>query len=170
MLYINIISEFRVSMRKNNYIFTTDYHIEKDAEEVWRRVTDVESWPRIWKNFRYVAIQGNEDRIQAGSVVHCRVRAAMFYRIEFDVLINEIVPGKSLRVTCSGDIDGEGLWVLKSSGASVESCFQWKVYTDSLLLRFIEMIPLGKRFLRFNHRLVMEEGYRSFMRDDHPAK
>ncbi len=150
---------------KRNYIFTNVYHIDKEAEEVWRKVVDVESWPGIWKYFRYVAIQGNEKNLRYGSIIHCRVRAAMFYKLEFAVTVKEIVPYDKLVVTCSGDLEGEGTWLLNSDGGSVESHFEWNVTTDNVFLKFIEMLPLGRKFLQFNHRIVMEEGYRSFLRE-----
>ena len=137
---------------------------DKEAEEVWGRVIDVESWPSIWKYFRYVAIQGNEETLKEGSVVNCRVRAAMFYKLEFSVLIKEIIPFVKLTVTCSGDLEGDGTWLLNSDGGSVESLFEWNVTTDNMLLKFVEMLPFGRRVLQFNHKIVMEEGYRSFLR------
>jgi hypothetical protein len=152
-------------MKKKNYIFTNVYHIDKEAEEVWRRVVDVESWPRIWKYFRYVAIQGGGKVLEPGSAVICKVRAAMFYKLEFTVLVKEIVPFVKLTVTCSGDLEGEGTWLLNSDGGSVESRFEWDVTTDNMFLKFIEMLPFGRRILQFNHKIVMEEGYRSFLRE-----
>ena len=150
-------------MRKKNYVFTNVYHIDKKAEEVWERVVDVESWPSIWKYFRYVAIEGDEETLKAGSVIHCRVRAAMFYKLDFMVIVKEIVPCTKLTVICSGDLEGEGIWLLNSGGGSVESRFEWNVTTDNMFLKFIEMLPFGRRVLQFNHKLVMEEGYRSFL-------
>ena len=152
-------------MKKKNYIFTNVYHIDKNSREVWEKVTDVESWPRIWKYFRYVAIQGNEDSLELGTRIICRVRAAMFYKLEFIVEVKEIVPFVKLKVSASGDLEGEGTWLLNSDGGSVESVFEWNVTTDNILLKFIEMIPFGSRLLQFNHKLVMEEGYRSFLKE-----
>ncbi len=151
-------------MKKKNYKFTNVYHIEKEAEEVWRRVVDVESWPGIWKYFRHVAILGEENSLKQGSLVHCRVRAAMFYNLEFTVIVKEIIPCMKLTVSSSGDLEGEGIWLLTGSAGSVESRFEWNVATDSIFLKFIEKIPFGRKFLQFNHRIVMEEGYRSFLR------
>jgi hypothetical protein len=152
-------------MKKKNYIFTNVYHIDKEAEEVWRRVVDVESWPGIWKYFRYVAIQGGGKVLEPGTEVVCKVRAALFYKLEFTVLVKEIVPCVKLTVRCSGDLEGEGTWLLNSDGGSVESRFEWDVTTDNMFLKFIEMLPFGRRFLQFNHKIVMEEGYRSFLRE-----
>lgn len=154
-----------VPMEKKNYVFTNVYHIDKNAKEVWEKVIDVESWPHIWKYFRYVSIQGDEDSLKIGSRIHCRVRAVMFYKMDFTVLVKEIVPFEKLIVSSSGDLEGEGVWLLNSDGGSVESVFEWNVTADNMLLKFIERIPFGRRVLQFNHRLVMEEGYRSFLKE-----
>jgi len=156
---------FKVPMKKKNYVFTNVYHIDQQAEEVWKKVVDVESWPRLWKYFRYVKILGGEESLAHGSIIHCRVRAAMFYKLEFNVEVTEIVPFVKLKVRCSGDLEGEGTWLLNSDGGSVESSFEWNVTTDNMFLKFVEMIPFGRRVLQFNHRIVMEEGYRSFLRE-----
>ncbi len=152
-------------MKKKNYIFTSIYQIDKNPREVWDKITDVESWPRIWKYFRYVAIQGDEDSLIQGSRIDCRVRAAMFYKLEFTVLVDEITPFTMLKVSASGDLEGEGTWILNGHGSSVESVFEWNVTTDNMFLKFIEMLPFGRRVLQFNHKLVMEEGYRSFLKE-----
>jgi hypothetical protein len=34
-----------------------------------------------------------------------------------------------------------------------------------VLLRIIEMLPFGRKILQFNHKIVMEEGYRSFLKE-----
>ena len=112
-----------------------------------------------------MSIQGDEEAVAIGSIVNCRVRAAMFYKLEFAVLIKEIIPFVKLTVNCSGDLEGEGTWLLNSDGGSVESLFVWNVTTDNMFLKIIEMIPFGRRVLQFNHRIVMEEGYRSFLRN-----
>jgi hypothetical protein len=152
-------------MKKKSYVFTSIYQIDKNPREVWDKITDVESWPRIWKYFRYVAILGEDDSLKPGSRIQCRVRAAMFYKLEFTVLVNEIVPCTKLKVSASGDLEGEGTWILNSHGGSVESVFEWNVTTDNLFLKFIEILPFGRRVLQFNHKLVMEEGYRSFLKE-----
>jgi hypothetical protein len=97
-------------------------------------------------------------------VIHCRVRAAMFYKITFTVTVTDIAAGKNISVVCAGDIEGEGVWTMSKGGEGVESVFVWSVVTGNILLKIIELLPFGRRFMQFNHRLVMEEGYRSFLR------
>lgn len=152
------------SMKKNNYVFNSVYRINMSPEDLWQRVTDVESWPAIWKYFRYVSIVGDEKVLKQGSTVRCSVSAAMFYKLDFRVVVKEIIPGQRLRVLCTGDLEGEGLWTIEKDGEAVKSSFTWNVITDSLILRFFELLPLGRVFLQFNHNLVMKEGYRSFLR------
>lgn len=152
-------------MNKKNYIFTSIYQIDKNPQEIWDKITDVESWPRIWKYFRHVSILDDENDLKPGSRIECRVRAAMFYKLEFTVLIKEIVPLSMLKVSACGDLEGEGKWILNNNGGSVESVFEWNVTTDNLFLKFIEILPFGRAVLQYNHKLVMEEGYRSFLRE-----
>ncbi len=146
------------------YRFKTAYTLDFTPSRIWDELIDVESWPNHWKYFHRVEISGDDKTVRAGTRVECTVKALTFYTINFDAQILSCDPGSRLEVLSSGDLEGKGVWTLTETARGTESEFLWEVEPRSGLITFIEKIPFGRKLLEFNHSVMMEHGYRSFIR------
>lgn len=145
------------------YSFKNEYRINASPDIIWNILSDVESWPEIWKYFRAVELRGNDKTLKQNMTIDCEVRAVLPYTFRFNTEIVKIIPLKELEVISRGDLNGRGLWTLAQAGESTLSSFTWEVEPENKFIKILGVFPLGRSLLRYTHNLMMENGYRSLL-------
>lgn len=145
------------------YSFKNEYRINTSPDIIWSILSDIESWPGIWKYFRTVQFRGEDKCLKQNITIDCEVRAVIPYTFRFNTQIVKVTPCRELEVISRGDLNGRGIWTLKQIGESTLSSFTWEVEPVNLFVRMIEYIPFGRRLLRYSHNIMMENGYRSLL-------
>jgi len=145
------------------YVFKNEYRINASPDIIWNILSDVESWPEIWKYFRDVQLRGNDKILKQNMIIDCEVRAVIPYTFRFNTEIVRLIPYRELEVISRGDLNGRGLWTLAKIGESTLSSFTWEVEPVNKLIKILGFLPLGSSLLRYSHNIMMENGYRSLM-------
>ena len=145
------------------YRFKNEYRINTSPDIIWSVISDVESWPGIWKYFRTVQFRGEDKFLKKNITIDCEVRAVIPYTFRFNTEIVKITPYRELEIISRGDLNGRGLWTLDYTGRSTVSSFIWEVEPANIFVRIIELIPFGTSLLRYSHNIMMENGYRSLL-------
>lgn len=78
------------------------------------------------------------------------------YRITVDIECVESVPHQRLRGRSRGQLDGEGLWLLRAEDGVTAVTYVWRVRTTRGWLRWLT--PLLAPVFRWNHDRVMQAG------------
>ena len=145
------------------YSFKNEYRINASPDIIWNILSDVESWPEIWKYFRVVELRGNDKILKQNMTIDCEVRAVLPYTFRFNTEIVKIIPLKELEVISRGDLNGRGLWTLDQVGESTLSSFTWEVEPENKFIKVLGYLPFGRSLLCFSHNIMMENGYRSLL-------
>jgi len=145
------------------YSFKNEYRINATPDIIWDILSDVESWPEIWKYFRTVQLRGNDKILKQNMTIDCEVRAVIPYTFRFNTEIVKLIQYKELEVISRGDLNGRGIWTLDTVGKSTLSSFTWEVEPENIFIKILGYLPLGNSLLRYSHNIMMENGYRSLL-------
>ncbi|UCC60820.1 MAG: SRPBCC family protein [Dehalococcoidia bacterium] len=141
------------------YHFVTNWFFSAPKERVWEETANMESYPSWWKDLRKAEIRGPESRMQLGSVIDCEVRGALPYSLRFTVEVTTYEPPDLMVIKSSGDLVGEGRWILESRDDWTASTFYWDVGTTNRVLNLLGKLPFLRKMLEKNHDDVMAKGY-----------
>jgi len=141
------------------YHFVTRWHFEAPIERVWEEAKNIEAYPSWWNDLKKAEIRGTETALKLGTVVDCEVRGALPYSLRFAVEVVEFEPPRLIVIRSSGDLVGEGRWVLEEKEGGTMSTFNWDVGTTNPILNLLGKLPFARRMLEKNHDDVMAKGY-----------
>jgi len=141
------------------YHFVTNWFFKATKERVWQETANMESYPSWWKDLRKAEVRGPEPRLQLGSIVDCEVRGALPYSLRFTVEVTTYQPPDLMVIKSSGDLVGEGRWILESRDDGTASTFYWDVGTTNRVLNLLGKLPFLRKMLEKNHDDVMAKGY-----------
>lgn len=144
----------------------SDWRIHAPVEQVWAALTDPTSWPRWWPYVRSVHTlhEGNANGVGALRRIDWATRLP--YRIVIEVESVETVRHQRLRVRSRGQLDGEGLWLLRAEPGITDVTYVWRVTLGRRWMRWLA--PLLAPLFRWNHYAVMragEAGLRRYLGD-----
>lgn len=140
----------------HHFDLVSQWRIEAPADRVWAALTDPASWPRWWPYVREVRTLREGDAAGVGSVRRIDWATRLPYRIVIEVEAVESVRLQSLRARSRGQLDGEGLWLLRAEGGCTEVTYVWRVRLTRRWMRWLA--PLLAPAFRWNHEAVMRAG------------
>lgn len=152
------------------YHFLTTWQFDAPVAAVWDVLGDFETFPMWWSNWKRLELRDPGQPIGVGSIFDCEVRGSLPYSLRYTLEIVELDPPYLNVHRSSGDLVGEGRWVLaeQHDGAHVEH--HWDVGTTNALFNTLAAIPLVRRMLSDNHTLVMDNGYRGLVSQLHSRR
>jgi len=149
----------------SEFILISDWRIAAPLERVWDALNDPTGWPRWW---RYVAsvdklAGGDADGIGARYRFHWTSRLP--YSINIDTHVVEVTKPQLIRASASGDVEGEGIWRLRSDGDATAVQYTWHVHLDRPWMRWLA--PLLRPMFAWNHNALMAAGEEGLNRHLH---
>lgn len=153
-------------MPASHFDLVSQWRIEAPAERVWAALTDPDAWPRWWPYVLGVQTlrEGAADGV--GSVRRMQWATRLPYRLLIEVEAVESVRLQRLRARSRGQLDGEGLWLLRADCGGTDVTYVWRVRVVKRWMRWLS--PLLAPLFRWNHDAVMragEVGLRRYLRE-----
>jgi hypothetical protein len=142
--------------------FVTKWFFHAPIDQVWEQITDVHSYPAIWSTWKTVSYRGSESELQLGSIIDYAARGPVPYTARFTFQITALQPPTLMEYQTSGDLVGEGSWILETHADGTSVTSQWDVGTSLRAFDFLTRLPFAGPFVRLHHDYVMDQGYRGF--------
>lgn len=132
------------------------WRLHAPVECVWAALTNPASWPGWWPHVQRVRTlrEGGPDGI--GAVQRIEWSTLLPYRIVIEVEAVESVRFQRLRGRARGQLDGEGLWLLRAEDGVTDVTHVWRVHLVKYWMR--GLAPLLAPAFRWNHQAVMRAG------------
>lgn len=143
----------------HQYHFVTQWFFTSDIEPVWNTIIDIQAWPSWWSSWKQANIQGEENKLQLGSVVDHQVQGFLPYSLYFTTKVTIFSPPNLMELESKGTLIGRGKWVLESSNDGTIVTYYWDVGTSNLVLNWLGSLPFMRKLLEKNHNYIMEQGY-----------
>lgn len=140
----------------SHFDLVSQWRFEAPVDRVWAALTDPAGWPAWWPYVQQVQTlrEGGADGL--GSVRRIDWSTRLPYRLSIDVEVVESVRHQRLRGRSRGQLDGEGLWLLRAEDGCTDVTHVWRVRLVKRWMRWLA--PLLARVFRWNHDAVMRAG------------
>ncbi len=132
------------------------WRLEAPVERVWAALADPAGWPAWWPYVRQVQTLREGGAHGVGSVRRFDWSTRLPYRIVIDVEAVESVRHQRMRGRSRGQLDGEGLWLLRAEDGYTDVTYVWRVRLVKPWMRWLA--PLLAPVFRWNHAAVMRAG------------
>jgi uncharacterized protein YndB with AHSA1/START domain len=141
----------------HRFELVTHWQLLAPIERVWEAISHPEDWPRWWPYVRAVTALRDGDRDGLGAVKRFAWDSRLPYGLAFDAETVEVQRPFRLRALARGELEGEGLWQLRSDGDG-GTCvdYRWRVDLHRAWMR--RLAPLAAPLFSWNHRGVMAAG------------
>lgn len=139
-----------------HFDLVSHWRVYAPVERVWAALADPTSWPHWWPQVQQVRLlhEGGADGV--GSVHRIDWATRLPYRIVIEVEACELVRHQRLRGRSSGQLNGEGLWLLRAEEGFTDVTYVWRVRLTRPWMRWLA--PLLAPAFRWNHDAVMRAG------------
>jgi len=143
-------------MSAHHFDLVSHWRIAAPVEAVWAALADAETWPRWWPYVRSVRTlrAGGADGL--GSVRRIEWATRLPYELVIEVEAVESLRPQRLRGRSRGQLDGEGIWLLRAEGRYTDVTYVWRVQLAKRWMRWLA--PLLAPLFRWNHAGVMRAG------------
>ena len=142
------------------YHLVTDWYFPFSLEQVWEELTDFNSWPAWWPDWRKLALRGNPGGAQqVGSIFDCAVRGHLPYTLRFTLEATRIEPPTLHEHNAAGGLAGTGKWVLMQEASSCHVQHHWHVGTGNPILNSFARLGFVRGLMEENHHGIMSRGY-----------
>lgn len=143
-------------MPSTHFDLVSQWRIHAPVELVWAALTDTASWPRWWPCVRQVHTLREGDADGIGSLRRFDWSTRLPYHLVIEVETIEAVRLQRLRARSRGQLEGEGLWLLRADEVCTDVTYVWRVHLVKRWMRWLA--PLLAPVFRWNHRSVMRLG------------
>jgi hypothetical protein len=150
-------------MAARDYLFCDVWRIPCAIERVWPHIVNAPAYPGWW-GMVYDEVEPLNDLPpdQVGSRMRVKAHGRLPYFIHFVGEVSRVEPPYYLGLQASGDLNGEGLWTLRSEGDATHLTFDWRVRADKWVLRVAS--PILKPLFAWNHNWTMRQGEAALIR------
>ncbi len=131
-----------------HYSFTTSFVINSSLPAVWKTLLDFPQWKSWWPGVKSLSVSAKK----LSPILHLRI-GFPFYSLALNLQITHIDTKKVIAFTTSGDLIGNGMFILNTKGESTEVIFDWNVATPKLWMNIVG--ALAKPIFEFSHNVVM---------------
>ena len=143
----------------HRFVLTSRWRLDTTADRVWQLLTDVETWPRWWRDVRHAQLLSRASTAPVGDVVAIDWASALLYRVHLRVTTTVAEHARVLEGRADGDLHGHGLWLLDPVGPDqVDLTYRWDVVLHRPWMRRLAF--LLRPLFEWNHFVVMRAGAR----------
>ncbi|MCZ2440907.1 MAG: SRPBCC family protein [Burkholderiales bacterium] len=143
-------------MKSTCFELVSHWQIRSPVQRVWDAIADPDAWPRWWPYVRRVSTLAAGGPGGVGSRRRIEWATRLPYRIVIEVENLESVAPQRLRARACGQLEGEGLWLLRARDEHTDVTYVWRVEVTSRWMRWLA--PLLAPVFRWNHNGVMRAG------------
>lgn len=147
-------------MKMEMYHFVTHWTFHAPIDLVWQEINDIEKWPLWWHSYKQAMIRGEQKSSGVGTIVDNRVKGTLPYSLAYATQITRWEPPMLLELISTGDLIGNGKFVLEPRGDGTAVTFYWDVGTSNAVFNLLAKLPFVRRIMEKNHGVVMDDGYR----------
>lgn len=140
----------------SRFNLVSHWRVHAPVERVWAALADPAGWPAWWPYVERVRTLREGDANGVGSVRRIDWSTRLPYRIVIDVEAVESVRHQRLRGRSRGQLDGEGLWLLRAGEGFTDVTYVWRVELARPWMRWLA--PVLAPLFRWNHDGVMRAG------------
>ena len=129
------------------YLFVDEWDVEAPQERVFDALADARTYPEWWTPiYKECKAEGPPE---VGRVSTQRFSAKLPYTLETRSKVVSMDRPNKLEVDVEGDLRGHGRWTLTPNDGKVHVRFDWQVFADRPLLRYLT--PVLRPLFRWNH-------------------
>jgi uncharacterized protein YndB with AHSA1/START domain len=140
-----------------SYSFVTTWRLHAPIEEVWEALNCPDRYHEWWPSI--VAYQKlNPEVTGVGAKAERSVRGRLPYTLRYQTTTTRVDPPRELAYEASGDLVGQGRFVLSEQGEWTEVVFYWDVQTSGFWMNLLA--PVLRWLFAWNHNQVMAQGER----------
>jgi uncharacterized protein YndB with AHSA1/START domain len=140
----------------NEYVFVDEWDVDASQEAVFEALADAGTYPEWWSpTYKQCTTDGPP---MVGRVSHHRFGAKLPYTLKTTSTIVAMDRPHSFEVEVTGDLRGHGTWTLTPRDGKVHVRFDWRVFADRPLLRYLT--PLLRPLFRWNHNEAIKSAQR----------
>jgi hypothetical protein len=144
------------------YLFKSEWNLNAPVLTVWQTLTSTPfSWDTWWPELTDLKII-KEPSDLAGTEFSCNWSSPTGYKLQTNVVIDEVVPLRSVRLLTSGDLNGKVVCLIENRGAKTHVDIYWEVSTEKAWMNRLRF-PL-KPFFIWSHHAVMRSGQKNLQR------
>ena len=141
-----------------NYRLVSEWLLRAPIKAVWDELFHSERWPQWWYGLEHVEQLETGDADGIGSVRRFTWKGALPYRLVVDMRLTRTDPYRLLESRATGELEGNGRWVLSEQGGMTRARYEWDVETMKPWMN--RLAPLFRPFFEWNHDVVMRGGER----------
>ncbi|MDQ2696596.1 MAG: SRPBCC family protein [Pseudomonadota bacterium] len=145
-----------------DYEFVTVWAVPAPVATVWEEIRQPLRWPVWWRGLLSVAELEPGEPGGLNRLYRFVWRSPLLYRLTLDIRVCRIEPPFLLEGMVSGDLVGEGLWLLTAHKAETVVQFDWRVSGPQPWMR--RLAPLARPLFRWNHNRLMAHGRQGLAR------
>jgi uncharacterized protein YndB with AHSA1/START domain len=139
------------------YRFVTHWQFDAPIDRVWDVLNTPARYPDWWPSIvEYHDLKPGVTGL--GASAERVVRGRLPYRLRYRTVVTCFDPPRELGYDATGDLTGEGRFVLAEQEGKTEVVFYWDVRTSGFWLNLLA--PLLKWLFAWNHNWVMAQGER----------
>lgn len=149
----------------SEYVFVDEWDVEAPIERVFEALADARTYPRWWRPV-YIAVEADCEP-GVGCVSRQEFKGRLPYHLKTRSEIVRYEPPREFEVDVVGELTGHGVWTLTQHDGRVHVRFDWRVFADRPLLRYLT--PILRPLFRWNHDWSIKravEGLEPYARSD----
>ena len=131
----------------SEYVFIDEWDVDAPQEAVYEALADARTYPEWWRPV-YIAVDADGPP-EPGRVSQQEFKGQLPYHLNTRSEIVRAEPPREFEVRVEGDLSGRGVWTLTPRDGGTHVRFDWRVYADRPLLRYLT--PLLRPVFRWNH-------------------
>jgi quercetin dioxygenase-like cupin family protein/uncharacterized protein YndB with AHSA1/START domain len=141
------IAQLLLHMASREYVFVDEWDVAASPEATFGAIADARTYPAWWRPV-YLHVDA-EGPVAKGQVSTQRFKGRLPYQLKTRSRIVELEPPRVVAAEVEGDLSGYGRWTLTPTASGTHVRFDWRVYADRPLLRFLT--PVLRPAFRWNH-------------------
>jgi uncharacterized protein YndB with AHSA1/START domain len=142
------------------YVFVDEWDVDAPQESVFDALSDARTYPEWWTPiYKEVEAEGPPS---VGRVSTQKFKAKLPYTLTTRSKLVRLERPSEFEVEVEGDLRGRGVWTLTPRDGKVHVRFDWRVFADRALLRYLT--PVLRPLFRWNH----DEAIKAAMRNLEP--
>jgi uncharacterized protein YndB with AHSA1/START domain len=149
----------------SHFDLVSHWRLRAPVEHVWAALANPAGWPAWWPYVQQVQTLRDGGADGVGSVRRIDWSTRLPYRLVVEVEAIESVRHQRLRGRSRGQLDGEGLWLLRADDGFTDVTYVWRVRLVKRWMRWLA--PLLAPLFRWNHDGVMRAGEAGLRRHLH---
>jgi uncharacterized protein YndB with AHSA1/START domain len=138
------------------YVFIDEWDVDAPQERVFGALADARTYPEWWTpTYKQVDADGPPE---PGRVSRQRFGGKLPYTLETTSRIARMERPREFEIEVDGDLRGRGIWTLTPREGKVHVRFDWRVFADRPLLRYLT--PVLRPVFRWNHNVAIKDAMR----------